>query len=354
MDLKRNIIINNIICIILFIFSVYCLFCGLEILLPLGIVSFFGAFIISPLFDILCKTTNKKFTVFQKLTLEYILINVVYCFIFISVERGENYIEYFKYIIGIALIFYFIFFILNKNKYDQPIKISLRKRVILIILSVFLINLPIFFIKVKSFNNYDKIIKEYYAYEILESKYFYPNNIYNTDNYEKLYFRNDFKKYLIQDFDIGKKTYVKKNELGDTEGIVIFSKDLLSEQILSKNKKYDLSSFLLNRFLKNNNISSNGEFLQYVNQHKKFNLFNPLNDVFCANYLSSIIGNYNAKSFQKITLENSVDVYLLESYNKYYVIVDYSDYAYEISFINKEKVFSKEYIINFIKSLSIK
>lgn len=358
MNLKISTIIKSVTSMIVLIFSMYCFTMNYEILLPIGIASLFSAFIISPIFDIVCKKTNKKFSLFQKLTLEYGMINIIYIFVFISFIRGENYIIYIKYIVMIIIILFTLFFLFNRNKYNQTIYVPFYKRILLIVVSIFIINLPIILFKMIFLNNYYETKKDYYNFEILQTTNLYSyTNVINKVNFNNLSFRDDFKNYTLKNTE-DKRVYIKKNDVGVTESGITFEKDYLSKLKLNTDKVYGFNNYFSKKFLEKYDISSDAEKIEFMNSYN-LNIFNSLYDILIIDLLSIINANEKIKNYQKIELSNNINVYLLEKKdnnlkNNYVVYVDYKDYSYIITFVStQENTFNKNYIIDFIRTLNI-
>lgn len=354
MNLKISSIIKLGIGIILFIFSLFCFLLNYYITIPLGIISLFSAIIISPLFELICKKLNKKFTLLQKLTLIYGIVMITYISMLLN-DLSYYFSLYFLDTIEksfylainfLLILFYVILFVFfNKHKFNEKIIISRKKRIILIIISILLINLPLNIIKIYFLNNYYKQIEYISPYKILEdidvNSY---KNVNNITNFDKLLYRNDFQDYELITNNEHTKTY-KKDNLG-----IIISKDFMSPIYMGINNE----SLAYTHFYKLYNISSLGAFYEFYNNHKNLSLFDNIYEIVFTSFNYLVLTN-DTESYQKINLDNDLKVFILSSNSSKHseIIVENKDNAYTITFIDIDGKITKDYLMDFIKTLTI-
>ena len=359
MNLKISTIINSTIGIILFIFSIFCFALNYYTTIPLGIISLFSSIIISPLFELLCKKINKKFTILQKLTLIYGTIMITYiCTLINDLDNSYQIFVtitkpiYILITFLVILIYWILFIVFNKHKYNQTIKVSLKKRIILIIISILLINLPLNIIKIYFLNNYYKQIEYISPYKILEdidvNSY---KNVNNITNFDKLLYRNDFRDFELTTQGNGEnQQIIYKNE----KMAIRFSRDLLNTIYY----EIDKDDILYYQLYRTNNIKSTGTMYEFFNQNKNITIFDNIYKInfILHNYVvftSNIIDSY-----QKIKSDNNLNIYLLtkqisKEHINYEIIVDNDEYAYSIYFYKIQGEMTKDYIMDFIKTLDI-
>ena len=173
------------------------------------------------------------------------------------------------------------------------------------------------------------------------------NLIYDEKNYENFkvknfnvnnYFYNiniDFHYFIVFNEDIMEE-FIKKLIIKSESNLILFP---FNEEIYKKynitinsnNKNYDINNYLINQFIKINNI------LNYYNSFKKYSQQKSINNFF--NYL-----NY----FEKILDKNNIDIiHLFNLSEKYSYNTDYNDESIiYLQVLIYKKYFNCEFQIN--------
>jgi len=224
-------------------------------------------------------------------------------------------------IFGILILLYFVIKIIFINIYIKP-------------------NIENINIKINNMGNINnKLIDEYYTF----------------DNFK---FRNDFKDYEV----INENKYEEETE---SKSIALKSDNNQAVIIEIRKNLFSIESFDLNSldklYLKFSGWNLNNEkkvILRGIEEiNDGFNIFDSFHKMIFSNIITTvIIGDSNLSIFK----QNNLDGYIIENkleddanVNYTNIIILKDNYAYSITFFNKDNKLSDEYIKDFVSTIVI-
>jgi len=345
-------ILKNLFSIFLIIFGIYVISLNELFFVLFGMSFIFLGFLFSIAFDFICKFLNKKVSFLRKLAITYGTLMIPYLTSYICNLVIEGYYQEDNasniLIINILLIlvYWLLFIFINRNKYESVIKTDI-KRIIIIIVTLILINIPYLYVKYICISNYNDL---YDRVNIVFEDDLYINifdlNISEYDRYNNLSYKRDYRFENIN--NSYEKMIVLRNDEGVPEKVVSFSNDVFSGALNAINDEpFNIQKYYMNKY----KIDSYTGVYDNYNRIGKPDIFDSINNLYYSLNYSPVALCMDC-SVSKVNNNKGYKIYYIEHKdqdNHKDVLIKNGDVAYKLSFSK----YNKSEVLEFVSTLKI-